>query len=142
VLLIHDTNGARGPRPYRVEAAFAPSGDAFEPNDRESVAARIPADGVLRAAILPLGDADFFVTALPGPGEWEVAVTEAPPGLRLEPGVYDAAGGPWLADLTPSGDGVLRVSIPAAGAYVLRVADAAGQRSPTPYALTTAFRPR
>jgi hypothetical protein len=141
VAMIHDPTGARGPLPWKIDATFVPAGEAHEPNDREAMAARIAADGAITGAFLPAGDADFFIATLPGPGEWEVTVTGTPPGIAPAAGVYAAVGGPWLPDLTPPGDGILRVKIPAGGAYVLRVVEANGLRRAATWTLSTAFRP-
>jgi hypothetical protein len=130
ILRVADANGQRSPDPYAIDLAFLPSADPAEPNSTEGTATPVAADATVEGTILPRGDADFFTVEAPQAGTWRVSTSAAPAGMKLALGVYAAAGGPWLPDLTPPEDGILEVDLPAPGRYLLRVADADGARRP------------
>jgi len=139
VLRITDANGMRSAQPYRVESRFTAAEDAFEPNDTAALAAPIALNGTVTGAILPKNDADYYVVEAPGKGTWSIEVISAPQGADIALGVHSAAGGNWLGDKTPKGDGKLMVEIPDKGRYLLRATDSNGGRDVRPYVMTTRF---
>ncbi len=141
VLRVQDDNGGRSIDPYGLALSFRPTGDKYEPNGNAATAKPIAPDGHIGGAILPVGDQDFYVVDVPDGGEWTIRTDHPVAGITLGFGVHPAAGGNWLPDLSPKGDGQLVVDLPAAGRYILRIIDGVGGRSVERYDVTTSFRP-
>lgn len=140
VLRIVDTHRTRDAGPYLVETRFTPAADAHEPNNVVATASPVALNGSITGAILPRDDSDYYLIEAPGKGTWSIEVSSKPAGMDVGLGVHSAAGGNWLADKTPQGDGKLLVEIPAKGKYILRAVDINRGRSAQPYVLTTNFR--
>ncbi len=139
VLRVIDNNGSSSVNPYELRSLFTQAPDLYEPNDSTGIAAAIPAEGTIVGAILPRGDADYFIADFPRKGMWSISVDEQPNAMKIGLGVHSAAGGNWLRDESPKGDGQLVVNIPAAGKYILRAIDVNGGRSIQRYRLKLRF---
>ena len=136
------TGGMESDTPYRIDAAFTPSPDRFEPNHDVEQAQAISGTGQLVGTVLPRGERDQFIFDVPHHGAWTIAIAEAPDGVDVELGVFPYPNGGWLPDMSPSGDGQLVVDLPEPGKYVLRAwGRTGGMRSIEPYVLDLTFIP-
>jgi len=135
VVRVTDAQKSNAATPYQVAARFKPSPDAYEPNDNAGTAQQVAQTGKIVGAILPAGEADYYLIDVPHPGEWTVQVAAKPDALDLGLGVHAASGGNWMADNSPKGDGKLVVDIKWPGKYLLRVVDNNKARSIDPYVL-------
>lgn len=136
-------NDAESPAPIRLTLGFEPQEDGYEPNDTLSKAKRIAPDGTHRINILPVGDADLFVLAIPAPGELSVLATDVPEALDVTVRLlsYDMTDlSSWITGPRKGGDTEAAFAVKEPGYYVLEVRDAQNDaRSGDAFTLKTGF---
>jgi len=139
VLRVVDNNRIRSIDPYSLELTLKKSPDGQEPNGQVGSAAPIQLNETITGAIMPKDDVDYYFVEVPKPGQWVIEAEKSPPGMRLGLGVHAAAGGNWLPDNSPKGDGKIVIDIRWPGRYVLRVVDTHRTRNIEPYVVTARF---
>ena len=148
LLRVFDTNKQRSVEPYVLSTRFTPAIDRNRMNWTAELATPLApvhqtsqTSDVVRAALLPRGDNDFYRLTTPVAGEWRVTLTEEPGGMTLNTGVYRSPSGNWLPDMSPKGDGQLLVDLASPGDYFLQINDANKTSSTEAYELNWEFTP-
>ena len=140
ILRATEKNSKRSVSPYKLNAVFTPSPDRYEPNNKPGIAKMISENGTVVASILPKGDYDHYAIDVTAPGRWSIAIDEQAQNMHIELGVYPAAGGSWLRDISEAGDNKLVVDLLSPGRYILRAIEKNGKRSVSPYRLKMQFQ--
>lgn len=137
---------AWSPAAYRMVSRFTPSADHYEPNDSFAEATVVPAKGRHRLTVLPRGDVDWLRFDVDHPGELTIAAREVPERLDIAFRVYNhdkAVIADWVRAPRPGGDTTAVVDLPAAGTYVIEIADGNhDQREIASYIFETSFTPQ
>ncbi|MFQ5913547.1 MAG: PPC domain-containing protein [Nitrospinota bacterium] len=139
-------NNARSPEPYELSLAFTPTADDGEPNNKMETASPIAVGKVMKANILPKGDADWYWLPVGHQGALQVKFSNPPPNLdmyfrvvRFVDSKEDQIQG-WVGPPRAGAPNERVVDLPARGSYYLEVRDGGNNaRSSAPYELTLAF---
>lgn len=126
-----------------LKTVLTATGDAFEPNDGFGSAIPARTDEEIFAAILPRGDADWFVLEAPRAGEFTVLIDKVDEALDIYVRMWDADGNAsgWVGPPRQGGitDAVFPVKAP--GSYRFEIRDGNNdQRSPHPFRTVFGFR--
>ena len=138
-------NDARSETPFELALNLRPTGDRGEPNNSTKDATRLAFDDPQQAAILPMGDVDWYQVEAPAQGELTIFLTNSPENLDLSFRVLDAnreviSG--WYAPLAKGGENINIFDIPAPGSYLIEIRDGRNdQRSPLPFTVKASFVP-
>jgi uncharacterized caspase-like protein len=136
-------NDAESGAPVELTLAFTPSPDLYEPNNDIGHAWAVPIVDRREAAILPLGEADWFTVAAEAPGELTLTATQVPEALDVAFRVLDADDATvlnWTGAPRPGGDTYGVADLKRPGTYAIEVRDGRNDaRSERPFILETAF---
>lgn len=138
-------NDAEAAQPFRIDLAYFPADDGYEPNGTIGAAWPIALSGDVKASIFPRGDQDWYSLWTEAPGRLTVKAHGVPPELDIAYRLYNADGAvayDWQVAPRPGGETAAVFDLKLPGAYFLELADSYNdQRSASPYTLSTAFVP-
>lgn len=133
------SNNARAADSYGMVISFIPTADPSELNDSLETATPLAFNQPMQAAILPLGDVDYYMVTANHQGELTMEFTISPTDLNMAFRVLDAQGRlvrNWQSASTNGAAFGAWVDLPSPGDYLVEIRDGSNNsRSVDPYSV-------